>query len=230
MKTNEVSGIRLGAALIGLICAGTVGAQQGRLDTDNLAQSRIQTASCTEVNWAKDLLGIYPRISEACQEVVLEQGVKWARFEAEFVRSDRRDNTITLNFRNRDGRAMGDLVLMPATAQRVLIDGREYRFSDLARGQELNLYVPEGMFAVALEPGAPTEQLVQIVQQPGSSAQASPAPAQLLAQADPVRPGSTPRRLPSTAGSLPLLAAAGSLALLSGLTLAIRRRFLAASR
>jgi hypothetical protein len=226
MRTNrnEVSGIRLGAALIGLICAGTVAAQQ-QLDTSNLPRSRVQASSCAEVDWAKDLLALYPRIAEGCQEVVLAEGVKWARFDADFVRSDSRNGTVTLNFRNRQGTPMGNLVLKPAAEQRVLIGGRTYPFSGLTRGQQLNLYVPEGIFAVAIEPGAPSEQLAQIVRQPTSQAQTP-----LLAQADRVPAGTSTRRLPSTAGPLPLFALAGLISVLSGLGLTIRRRFLARRR
>jgi hypothetical protein len=230
LNRNEMNGIRLGAALIGLICAGTAGAQQ-QLDTSSLAQARVQTASCTEVDWAKDLLALYPRIAEGCQEVVLAEGVKWARFDADFVRSDNRSSTVTLNFKNRQGTPMGNLTLQPATEQRVSIDGRPYRFSELTRGQQLNLYVPEGIFAVAIEPGAPPEQLAQIVREPISPAQANPAPAELLAQADPGPARATPvQRLPATAGPLPWFALAGLISLLSGLGLTIRRRFFARSR
>jgi hypothetical protein len=227
---NEMKGVRLGAALIGLICAGTAGAQQ-QLDTDNLARARIQTASCTEVDWAKDLVALYPRVADGCQEVVLVDGVKWARFDADFVRNDNRSSTVTLQFKNRQGRSMGNLVLKPATEQRVLIDGRAYRFSELSRGQQLNFYVPEGMFAVAIEPGAPPEQLAQIVLEPISPAQANPAQAELLAQTDPApAPATTARRLPATAGLLPLFALAGLMSLLGGLGLTIRRRLLNRSR
>jgi LPXTG cell wall anchor motif len=226
MNTKELNGIRLGAALIGLICASTAGAQQ-QLDTGNLAKSRVQAATCTEVDWATDLLALYPRIGEACQEVVIAEGVKWARFDADFVRADNRDSTVTLNFKNRQGRAMGDLVLKPATAQRVLVDGRSMRFSQLTRGQQLNLYIPEGMFAVAIEPGAPPEQLAQIVRQPTSPAQANPA--QLLAQ-NPTPRATTAQRLPATAGPLPFFAVAGLMSVLGGLGLTIRRRFLTRSR
>ena len=224
-----MNGMRLGAALIGLVCAGTAGAQQ-QLDTSNLARSQVQAASCTEVDWAQDLLALYPRIAEGCQEVVLAEGVKWARFDADLVHSDSRNGTVTLNFKNRQGRSMGDLVMRPATEQRVLINGRRYRFSELTRGQQLNLYVPEGMFAVAVEPGAPPEQTAQIVREPVSPAQANPAPAQLLAQADLApAPAPTAQRLPATAGPLPWLALAGLISLLSSLGLTIRRRFLARS-
>jgi hypothetical protein len=225
-KTNDMSGIRLGAALIGMICAGSAGAQQQQLDaTSDLASSSAQTASCSDVAWANDLLALYPRIAEGCQEVVVVDGVKWARFDADFVRSDGRSGTVTLNFKNREDRPMGDLILRPKSEQSVFIDGRSVRISQLRRGQQLNLYVPEGMFAAGVEPGAPIEQLAQIVREPAIPAQANPAPSPLLAQADPAPAGPSARRLPSTAGPLPLFALAGLLSLLGGLGLTIRRRF-----
>jgi hypothetical protein len=221
---NEVNVIRLGAALVGLICAGTTGAQQ-QLDTSNLPRARVQAASCTDVNWAKDLVAVYPRVADGCQQVVLVDGVKWARFDADFVRADNRSSTVTLNFKNRQGIPMGGLALKPATEQRVLIDGRAYRFSELTRGQRLNVYIPEGMFALAVEPGAPPEQLAQIVQEPITPAPANPAQAGLLAQTDPTPArATTAQRLPATAGPLPLFALAGLVSLLGGLGLTIRRR------
>jgi hypothetical protein len=115
---------------------------------------------------------------------------------------------------------MEELNLMPAQGQRVSIDGRPYRFSDLKRGQQLNLYVPEGMYALALEPGAPPEQLAQIVApsaQRVQLAQADRAPAPAAT--------ATAQRLPSTAGPLPFLVLGGLASLLAGLGLSIRRRF-----
>jgi hypothetical protein len=222
-KSQDIGKLRLVAALVGMVCAGGVAAQQ-QLDTRGLASSQVQAATCAEVDWDAALLAAYPRIADACQEVVLSQGVKWARFEAD-LQSSNRDGTVTLDFKDRQNRSIGDVTLQPAATQRVRIAGREYRFSELMRGQSLNLYVPEGMFAVAVEPGAPPEQLAQIVTQPRQQlAQAEPAPARTtVAQR-------LPDRLPSTAGPLPMLAAAGLMALLGGIGLTIRRRFFSAGK
>jgi hypothetical protein len=174
------------------------------------------------VAWNKDLLAQYPRLAEGCHEVVIAEGSKYARFQADLVRSNR-DGTVTLQFKDRQGRSMDELTLLPAAEQRVSIDGRTYRFSELTRGQELNLYVPEGTYGIASAPGARTEQLAQIVTEPVQVAPAdrAPAPAAQLAQAD-----RTPARtLPRTAGPLPFVALAGLMALLGGLGLTIRRRF-----
>ena len=221
-KMSRTGGIRIVAALIGAICAGTAGAQQ-QLDTQNLPASGVQAASCAEVAWDEELLALYPRIAEGCQEVLISEGEKWARFDADFASSDTRDGTVTLNFKNRAGNPMGNVTLKPAPEQRVSIDGRSYRFSELTRGQQLNVYVPERMFAVSVEPGAPAELLAQIVPAPVTAAQAEPA--ELLAQAEPAPTRITAQRLPDTAGPLPLLLLGGLASLLGGLGLAIRRRF-----
>ncbi len=218
MKTNSqgTGKPHLIAALVGMICAGGVAAQE-QLDTRGIADPRVQAASCNEVNWDAALLASYPGIADACQEVVTSEGVKWARFEAN-LQSSNRDGTVTLNFRDRQNRSIGDVTLEPAPMQRVQIEGREYRFSELTRGQSLNLYVPEGMFAVAVAPGAPPEQFAQIVTRPRQQlAQADPAPAPAGA--------ATARRLPDTAGPLPLLVTAGFMALLGGIGLTVMRRF-----
>lgn len=221
METNisTMGEVRLAATLIGIICAGTAGAQQ--LDPRSLAEPRVQAATCAGVEWDLNLLEEYPRIGEGCQEVVVVEGVKWARFDAEFVRRNR--DGVTMDFKDRQGRSMEEITVLPAPEQRVSIEGREYRFSELTRGQQLNVYVPERMFAVAVEPGAPAELLAQILPAPVTAAQAEPA--ELVAQAEPAPTRITAQRLPDTAGPLPLLLLGGLASLLGGLGLAIRRRF-----
>ena len=107
-----------------------------------------------------------------------------------------------------------DATLIPARNQRVMIQGEKYKFADLPRGQKLNLYVPEGMCALAMTPGAPAEELEKIVPPTTEVAQADTAPAPMA------------NRLPSTAGPLPLVLVAGLLSLLIGLGMTIRRRFI----
>ena len=158
---NEVGGIRIAATLIGLVCVSAASAQQ-RPGTANLVQLSGLAASCADVAWESKLLDWYPTIGEACQGVIVSGGRKWASFEADLVRNNS-DGSVTLDVKDREGRSMDEVVLMPPPGQRVFINGRTYRFSDLTRGQELNVYIPEGIFAVASELGAPTEQLARIV-------------------------------------------------------------------
>lgn len=222
MRTKTVSarGPHAAITLIGLICAGTAGAQQEALDTRDLPDPQVQRGSCAEVVWERELLAQYPRLAEGCQEVVIVNDQKWARFEAEFVQASR-DGLVTLDFNDRQGRSMEQLTLQLPADQNIELDGRDYSLSELDRGQELNLYVPEGIFAFALEPGAPAERLASIVAEPIAVAQAEPVPAPQQRQVVAQR---TPDRLPATAGPLPFVALGGLLSLLAGLGLTVTRR------
>lgn len=225
---NGLGGIRMAATIVSVMCAGAGAAQQAPDAGRNLPQPRTEAASCSEVAWEKDLLARYPRVGDGCQEVVISQGRKWARFEADFVRAYD-DGRVTLDFKDRRGNSIEQLTLIPAPSQRVRIEGRTYEFKDLRRSQELNVYLPEGMFALATEPGAPPEELAEIVLEPSvRRVQVSPAPqpaaAPLLAQAE---PGRMPAVLPATAGPLPWFALAGVLSLLAGGGLTLRRRLFA---
>ncbi|HRQ63809.1 MAG TPA: hypothetical protein PKZ76_02915 [Xanthomonadaceae bacterium] len=219
IHSKAMNGTGTAMLLAGLLWAhGAVGQE---IAAGDIPAPDVDRASCADVNWHRDLLGKYPWVADACHEVIVIDGQKWARFEADFQRMNR-DGSITSDFKNRQGRSRGNIALMPGPDQRVSLDGRPYRFSELQRGQTLNFYVPEGMYAFSVAPGAPREQLVNVVETPAEAAP-RPAPAQ-LARAEP-RQTETAYRLPSTAGPLPLIALGGTLSLLAGLGLGLRRRF-----
>lgn len=206
--------------LAGLLWAhGAIGQD---VDPRAIPEPDVDPASCTDVNWHRDLLGKYPWVADACHEVVIVDGQKWARFEADFQRINR-DGSIVSDFKNRQGRSRGNIELMPGPDQRVTLDGRPHRFSELQRGQTLNFYVPEGMYGFSMTPGAPSTELVRVVETPVERVSA-PASEQRLARAEPRQTEPT-YRLPSTAGPLPLIALGGTLSLLAGLGLTLRRRF-----
>lgn len=201
------------ALLLGLTWTGSTMAQQSE---STMPSPEVDRASCTEVEWHRDMLRDYPWVANACHEAIIVDGKKWARFEAEFQQLHR-DGTITSIFRNDRGRSLGSVSLEPGPDQRVLLDGSPTRFSDLPRGQVLNFYAPEGMYAFTTEPGAPATEQVRVVKPRAAQ------PSRQLAQAEP----STTRRpstLPATAGPLPIIALGGLLSLLGGVTLTMRRR------
>ncbi len=202
--------------LLGLAWTGNTNAQQSQLDMPRPESNR---SSCSDVNWHLDMTRDYPWVADGCHEVVVVAGENWARFEAEFQQLNR-DGTITSNFIDDNGRSMGTVNLRPGPNQRVDLDGRQTRFSDLRRGQVLNFYAPEGSYAFTTTPGS-TER-VEIVQVQDQNAQRS----RELAQAEPAR--ETRRNtLPATAGPLPLIALGGLFSLLGGISLTMRRRFTA---
>lgn len=224
--------------LLGLAWTGNSMAQQRGSAMPDPGTDR---ASCSEVEWHRDMRNNYPWVADACHEAVVVNGQKWARFEAEFQQLNR-DGSIDSNFRDTRGRSLGSVSLQPASDQRVLLDGRSTRFSELRRGQVLNFYAPEGEFSFSTAPGASAAEQVQIVQRQDDQgrddqrqlSQSRDARRQdeqrrdgqssrELGQAD----RSTSQRrdtLPATAGPLPILALGGMLSLLGGITLSMRRR------
>lgn len=221
MNTNIIINGRTTSAalLVGCILAATSAFAQDQTGSSEMPKPRVKAVSCDEVDWQgawdRELLSRFPNMAQGCHEVVVRDGQKWIRFAADFVRRNN-DGSIVSDFKSPRDRSIGTLTLQPAPGQRVLLDGREYSFSELKQGQSLNFYVPEGTLAFATAPEAPSEQLAQVVVEEPTR----------LAEVDRSAQRETPQpsRLPSTAGPLPFFAA-GSLAfLMGGLGLAIRRR------
>lgn len=200
----------------GLIGSSTLAAQDA-LNRSELPRPSEDLTSCQDVDWNETLMTRYPWVMDSCQEVINVDGQNWARFEAEFEGMNR-DGTFDVDFLNRRGRSLGVVSLRPGADQTVLLDNREYAFSQLLDNQKLNFYVPEGAYGFAVEPGAAPEELVTVVE-PRTPA-AEPV---RLAQAEP-RPARRETTLPATAGPLPLFALGGLFAMLGGLGMTMRRR------
>jgi LPXTG-motif cell wall-anchored protein len=220
--TNR-SAIRLAAAAAILACASTGNAQQA--DTTTLEKPAVNAASCTDITWQKAIVARYPNIAAACQEVVVSNGTRFARFTGELVQVSPKGSVI-IDFKDRDGRSLGKpTTLQPAPTQRALIEGRYYRLSELMPGQQLSMYVPEAGLTVATEPVVASVPMAKMVlDEPGAPAEVPPQSVR-LAETAPQPAATQSARLPDTAGWTPLLALAGVLALGGGIALAVRRRF-----
>ena len=204
-KSHVINSVALALVLSGLAWAGSV------LAADQFPTPAVNAASCEQMNWNKDLLTRYPWAIDACQEVVVINGEKFARFEGHVVRQNR-DGSFRTQFVNRDRKHTKDwgyMNLKPGSEQHALIDGMPSNFSDLSKDQVLSFYVPENRVGFVQAPG---ENIVPIVAPPIERG---------VALADTV--GATPA-MPKTAGPLPLIALAGLASLLGALGLAIRRR------
>jgi hypothetical protein len=216
------SAIRIVVATVALACAGHASAQQA--DVNTLTKPAVDAASCADIAWQREILARYPNIAAACQEVVVSNDARFARFAGELVQVDR-DGSVKIDFKDRDGHSLGQpTTLQPAPTQRVLIEGYRYRFSELKPGQHLSLYVPEAGLAVATEPGVPPEAMAKIVLDEPASPAGVPREPVRLAEATPPPAAAQAERLPDTAGWSPLLGLAGVLALGGGIALMARRR------
>lgn len=186
--------------LLGLVHGGIAFGQ-----TQGIPNPQVSPESCSQVQWSPKLLQQYPRIADACQEVLTVNGENWARIEGRLIRENP-NGSITAMVVDSKGRGMGSVTIKPAPDQKVIFEGREVRFDQLQTGAILHLYIPEHMYAVATEPGAPAEEMSQIEEEPTED----------VAQSE--------EQLPATAGALPWVLLAGGGIALIGLGLTLRRR------
>jgi LPXTG-motif cell wall-anchored protein len=223
MMMNK-STARVVATLVAMACATAAQAEQA--DGPAFAAPAVDGPSCADLSWQKQIVARYPHIATACQEVVVSNSVRYARFTGELMRVNR-DGSVSFDFKDRDGKSLGKATtLQPADSQRAIIEGRSYRLSELNPGQQLSVYVPETRLVVATDPAAPPEAVAKIVfEDPQPTVEQQPIEPARLAQATPVAaPAVQPARLPDTAGWTPMLVVAGLLALVGAILLMTRRR------
>ena len=216
------SRINMTIPLLALALSCGVASAQSSLNTDALSNPKVRVQSCAQVDiaWNLQLIEQYPQIADACQEVVTNNGTKWARFEAKFLRINS-DGSVTSEFLDRRGRALGRYTLIPADGQMVTLDGQKQPFSSLRANQQISLYVPEGATALSSEPVVMPDRYARIVRYEPSTATPmaqEPSPVLVADNSPPPRMA----RLPDTAGPLPWFATAGMLLALGALVL---RRF-----
>jgi hypothetical protein len=203
-KSNVMIATALAAASLAW-AGGALAQQQQPMNPSAAPQPTVNAQSCAQMDWNPDLLAQYPWVTDACQEVIVVNGQKYARFEGHVV-SHNRDGSIKTQFVDRTGqhtRDWGYMNLMPAAGQHAYLSGEPTHFGDLPRNQVLNFYVPANVHGVAEQPGAQVAKIVEEPQQP----QVEVASA-----------------LPQTASPLPAIGLAGLVSLLAGLGLAIRNR------
>ncbi len=215
--------MRLAVTALALGCTSAAHAQQA--DARTLAKPAVDAASCANMRWQEQIRELYPNIAAACQEVVVSNDTRFARFTGELVQANR-NGSVKIDFKDRNGDSLGRATTLQfAPDQRAFIEGKYFRFSELVPGQQLNLYVPENSLTVATELGASPESMARIVPDDQNAPAAVPAAPVRLAEAAAQPAEAQATRLPDTAGWSPLLALAGVLALGCGLALTARRRF-----
>jgi hypothetical protein len=217
----KISATRIVATAVALACMSTGSAQQP--DTRTLAKPVVNAPSCGDISWQRAIVARYPDIGAACQEVVVSNGLPFARFASELVQVNR-DGSVKIDIKDRKGRSLGKpTMLRPASEQRALIGGRTYRFSELPLGQQLSVYIPEARLAVATEPTAPPEAMAAIVLDEPDVTADQPVDVVRLADATPQSAAVQADRLTNTAGWTPMLVLAGMGALAMALLLGTRR-------
>jgi len=117
-----------------------------------MGQAMAQDAAaptCADLNWSAEVLAANPDIAMTCRAVYEKSGKLYAKVSIEVVRI--RGNRMTFRTLHTDGGKGDSRSVVLDNSWRAEIGGREYRASDLMRGQELNVYIPEDRFALIVE-------------------------------------------------------------------------------
>lgn len=213
-----VNKMRFTVALLSFTIAGIVYAQQ----PTQFPKEQVRKESCDNFGWNADMARDHPSVVKACQEVVTVDGVNWARLAADFTSVDN-DGTVNFNIHDQHNRYVEAVTIVPRAGQVAYINDRPTAFNQLHKSDTINLYVPEGQYGYATQPGTPENELATAAPTAAPTTAATPPPAEAstdTALADNAPP---PATLPQTASDVPLLALGGLISLFGGLALTLRR-------
>ena len=172
-------------------------------------EAALAQENCRDLVFTGPVAREFPEARNACLGVETRDGRQYAHFQAR-IRSVR-GNTVEAEFKMPDGTYSRPISVTPNPDSRVRIAGQSYRWRDLSRGQELDVYLPPDRWEIAV----PTDS-EQFAAAPAVTTLAITEPAPVVAA----------NTLPRTASTLPLLGALGGLLTLLGFAVAvIRRRF-----
>ncbi|HZF14479.1 MAG TPA: LPXTG cell wall anchor domain-containing protein [Steroidobacteraceae bacterium] len=163
-----------------------------------------QPAACQTVQFSAEVLARFPRIRDACLDVISRDGVQYAVVKVYLVRTSSSGVTVRVNLP--DGTRSEPRFIKTDPKFRVLVDKQPTRVQDLAVGQELSTYIKVTDPMIALEPAEATE----------------PVALTPLADTPPPAPEGAP--LPVTGSLMPTLGLAGAILLCLALALRVFRR------
>ena len=170
-------------------------------------QFALAQSNCGDIVFSSDISSRFPNARNACLDVVEKNGPNFAHFKARIARVS--GNSVEAEFRQADGSWGRPVQFQPDPSARVRIAGQSYRYRDLSRGQELDVYLPPDRWAIAV----PETDVEFIVAEEVEYVELQ-EPTQQFAG-----------NLPRTASSLPLLGVVGLVLVgMGGLLLLIRSR------
>ena len=173
------------------------------------SQSSIAQGNCGDLVLTGETGQRFPNARRACLDIVERDGQQYAHFIARITRVQ--GSAVEAEIKLPDGTYTQPIRFEPEESARVRIEGRSYRYRDLSRGQELDLYVPPSRWAIAVYE---------------SEADFATAPAVTLVALE--EPTPVVASLPRTASALPLIGLLGALFTGLGFVVARVRRKLGA--
>jgi hypothetical protein len=136
--------------------------QQGTTtSTQRLEEGQTSSSCIKNITFSQEFLTRYPNAGAACREVKVEDGVKWARFDADVAR--RSGNQVTANFVDTFNRKLAAITFEATPDARVEVNGRPVPFRGLRVGDRLSFWMPESRVGFYAEPGTSESDKLTVV-------------------------------------------------------------------
>ena len=167
--------------------------------------------TCGDIKFSPEAFEVYEFLDQACLGIVDRNGGVYAKLTARVVAQT--FSGTHFRYRHADGElGPSNRAAMRADFQ-VGIDGTLASLADVAVRSDVNVYIPNAYWSV------PTVEVAEVIEEVAAPPPPPPPPPASEPEPEPL-----PEMLPTTAGSLPLLALFGSLFLILGGALRLSRR------
>jgi hypothetical protein len=128
--------IRVKWLLAALALPLSIGVSFAAIDPNKLPQ-----VPCSSLQFGAAFLAKYPKAPEACQDARVYKGERYAKFEAKVYISS--PQFMTVEMLDSSGATVTTFSFKPAPGQGVHVNGRVRKFSDMAVGEKLTIWVSE---------------------------------------------------------------------------------------
>ena len=167
---------------------------------------------CSDLDFSGEVSNNFPNVGDYCQEVIeAENGERFARIHARVKTPG--FSSIVLQYQYPDGTWGETRKATPPSDFRARLSGRETRIRDLVRGQEINIYLKEGQWELAMTDRAEVVEIAAV----------APYVAPVVIEEEEPEPEPEPE-MPKTATMVPFVGLLGGLLMAFGLALRLRRK------
>ena len=106
--------------------------------------SSAETFGCDQIVWPAAVLKGFPNAPEACRNVIVRNGVRYAQFTAKFIRADA-DGKVIVKIRLPGGHTTAAREFFAPQDFEVLSESGDaaYNFDELERGAILDVFIAE---------------------------------------------------------------------------------------
>lgn len=170
-----------------------------------IAMAQAQPIDCQNVEFSAAVMQKFPRVREACLDVIERQGQLMAVFKADLLKVS--GNKVRIRAQLPGGGEAEPQTVQVPPERRVLVEGKKYRVSELAVGQELTIYARVDEPLAALAPAEESDPIAFVP-----------------IQVEPIRVASAEPEMPRTASGLPALALLGMFLICLAVALELVRR------